>query len=104
MATRPKNSAEAGKAAEWVADIERKAAEHALWKDPPPGGGAACRPPRSPRSLRHDQVVPASARVVNGVVYIEPGALDAWIEDTITPLVACPSPRRPNTPTSSSTL
>jgi len=36
MATRPKNSAEAGKAAEWVADIERKAAEHALWKDPPP--------------------------------------------------------------------
>lgn len=36
MATRPKNSAEAGKAAEWVADIERKAAEHALWEEIPP--------------------------------------------------------------------
>ena len=36
MATRPKNSAEARKAAEWVADIERKAAEGALWEETPP--------------------------------------------------------------------
>lgn len=31
MATRPKNSAAA-----WVADIERKAAEGALWEETPP--------------------------------------------------------------------
>lgn len=36
MATRPKNSAEADKAAEWVADIERKAAEGSLWEETPP--------------------------------------------------------------------
>ncbi len=36
MATRPKNSAEAGKAAEWVAEIERRAAEGALWDETPP--------------------------------------------------------------------
>lgn len=35
MATRPRNSPEAGKAAEWVADIERKAAEVALWEETP---------------------------------------------------------------------
>lgn len=36
MATQPKNSAEARKAAEWVADVERAATEGALWDDTPP--------------------------------------------------------------------
>lgn len=36
MATRPENSDETAKAAEWVADIERKAAEGALWEGTPP--------------------------------------------------------------------
>lgn len=35
MATRPENSAEARKAAEWVAGIERKAAEGVLWEETP---------------------------------------------------------------------
>jgi len=36
MATRPKNRDEARKAAEWVADIELRAAEGALWEETPP--------------------------------------------------------------------
>lgn len=36
MATRPKHSAEARKAAEWVAEIERKVAEGPLWEEAPP--------------------------------------------------------------------
>lgn len=36
MPTRPKNSAEVRKAAEWVADIELIAAEGVLWTETPP--------------------------------------------------------------------